>query len=65
MSGAARRNLGFGVLALVPVACCIGLPLIAAAGISVAVVAWAGGLALLAVVFIPAAVWFAMRGARS
>ena len=34
-----RSNLGFGLLALIPIVCCIGLPLIAAAGVSVALAA--------------------------
>ena len=41
-----HKSLGFGLVALLPIACCIGLPLIAAAGVSVAVAAWAGALAL-------------------
>ena len=47
-----RSNLGVGLLALIPIACCIGLPLIAAAGISVALAAWVGGIALAALVLI-------------
>src|SRR5581483_7688298 len=45
-----RTNLGWGALALSPIACCLGIPLIAAAGISVAVAAWAGGIAVGAMV---------------
>jgi hypothetical protein len=45
-------GLGLAGIAVIPVACCIGLPLLAAAGIGVAVlvggVAAAGGLAVIA-----------------
>ena len=47
-----HKNLGVGLLALVPIACCIGVPLIADAGISVALAAWAGGIALAAIVIV-------------
>jgi hypothetical protein len=40
------KNFGFGLLAVVPIVCCIGLPLLVAAGVSVALAAWAGGIAL-------------------
>jgi O-antigen/teichoic acid export membrane protein len=52
----ARKNLGLGALALVPIVCCIGSPLIAAAGICVAVAAWAGGSAVGAVVLAAVAI---------
>lgn len=54
-------GVGFGLLALVPIACCVGLPLVAAAGISVAAVAWVGGLALGAVAFLAAVVFLVVR----
>jgi Cu/Ag efflux pump CusA len=57
----APQNLGLGLLALVPIACCIGLPLIAAAGVSIAVASWAGGVALAGLVLIAAGVLFAVR----
>jgi uncharacterized membrane protein len=38
-----RQSLGLGALALIPIVCCIGLPLVAAAGASVAVAVWVGG----------------------
>jgi hypothetical protein len=44
--GGVEKELGFGLIALLPIACCVGLPLIVATGISVAAVAWAGGIAL-------------------
>ena len=59
-----RSNLGFGLLALIPIVCCIGLPLIAAAGISVALAAWVGGLAFAALVLIVAVAVLALRTRR-
>ena len=59
-----RKNLDVGLLALVPIACCIGLPLIAAAGISVALAAWAGGIALAALVLFAVVVLLVLRGRR-
>ena len=41
-----RRNVGFGGIALLPIACCIGLPLLVAAGFGVAAVALVGGIAV-------------------
>ena len=32
-----RQSLGLGALALLPIACCIGLPLVATASLSVAI----------------------------
>lgn len=40
-----RSKFGPGVLAL-PIACCVGLPLIAAVAASIGLAAWAGGIAL-------------------
>jgi Cu/Ag efflux pump CusA len=57
----ARKNLGFGLLALVPIACCVGVPLLAATGVSVAVAAWAGGIALGAIVLVAAAALLGLR----
>jgi membrane protein implicated in regulation of membrane protease activity len=59
-----RSNLGVGLLALIPIACCIGLPLIAAAGISVALAAWVGGIALAALVLIIAVAARVLRTRR-
>jgi hypothetical protein len=59
-----RANLGVGLLALIPVACCIGLPLLAAAGISVALAAWVGGIALAALVLIAAVAVLVLRTRR-
>jgi hypothetical protein len=46
-----RDRLGLAGIAVIPIACCIGLPLLAAAGIGVAVLVGgvaAGGLAVIA-----------------
>jgi hypothetical protein len=37
-----RKSLGVGGIALVPIACCIGLPLLAAAGVGAAALVWGG-----------------------
>jgi membrane protein implicated in regulation of membrane protease activity len=58
-----RSNLGVGLLALIPIACCIGLPLIAA-GISVGLAAWVGDLALAALVLIVAVAVLVVRTRR-
>jgi asparagine N-glycosylation enzyme membrane subunit Stt3 len=59
-----RSNLGLGVLALIPIACCIGLPLIAAAGISIGLAAWVGGVALAAFLLIAAVALLVLRVRR-
>ena len=59
-----RSNLGIGALALVPIACCVGIPLIATAGVSVAVVARVGGIAIGAVVLVIAVVRLVVRFRR-
>jgi len=41
-----RKSLGLGGIALLSIACCVGLPLIVAAGFSVAAFAWVGGIAI-------------------
>lgn len=64
MKERAGSGVGFGLLALLPIACCVGLPLVAAAGISVVAVAWVGGLALGAVSLL-AAVFFLVARARA
>ena len=64
MKERAGGGVGFGLLALLLIACCVGLPLIAAAGISVAAVAWVGGLALGAIALV-AAVFFLVVRARA
>ena len=59
-----RQSLGFGLIALVPIVCCIGLPLIAAAGIGVGLAARLGGIALAALVLITLVVLLAVRAHR-
>ena len=59
-----RSNVGVGLLALIPIACCIGLPLIAAAGIGVALAAWVGGIALAALVLIVGVAVLVLRTRR-
>ena len=41
MKGGADKALGLGLIALLPI-CCVGLPLLLAAGISLAAFAWGG-----------------------
>jgi energy-converting hydrogenase Eha subunit G len=59
-----RSNLGLGVLALFSIVCCIGLPLIAATGISLALTLWVGGSVLGALVLIAATVVLVRRVRR-
>jgi hypothetical protein len=54
-----RKNLGLGALALIPVVCCLGIPLVAAAGVVAA--AWAGGIALGVVVLAAVAILLSGR----
>ena len=64
MSSEPGKNLRLGALALIPLACCIGLPLIAAAGISAALAAWVGGITVAALVLIAAAAALILRARR-
>jgi len=57
-----RPNIGMGALVLIPIACCIGIPLIAAAGISIA--AWVGGILVGAVALVAALVLLALHPRR-
>ena len=59
-----RKTLGVGALAVIPIVCCVGLPLIAAAGISVAVAAWAGGIAVGTVVLAAVVILLGVRARR-
>ena len=60
-----RKSLGLGGIALLSIACCVGLPLIVAAGFSVAAFAWVGGIAIGAIALTAAlallAVWIRAR----
>ncbi len=59
-----RKNLGLGALALLPIVCCIGVPLIVAAGVSVALAAWVSGIAIGGIVLVGAIVLLAVRVRR-
>ncbi len=59
-----RSNLRVGLLALIPIACCFSLPLLAAGGISIALAAWVGGITLAALVLIVAVTVFVLRTRR-
>ncbi len=59
--GEKRQSLGLGALALVPIACCIGLPLLVAGGVSLAVAAWTGGIAAAAIALALVLVVFTSR----
>ena len=56
-----RRNLGIGGVALLPLVCCIGLPLLVAAGLSVAALVWIGGIGVDAVALVAAFVLLYVR----
>ncbi|GEM_PF-3582286 len=55
------KHLGLGALVLLPVVCCVGVPLLAAAGVSVAVAAWAGGISVGVVVLAAVALLLGVR----
>jgi hypothetical protein len=57
-----RHGLGLAGIAVIPIACCIGLPLLAAAGIGVAVLV--GGVAAGVLAVIAAAVLIVRRTRR-
>ena len=59
-----RRNIRLRLLALVPIVCCTGLPRVAAAGISIALAAWIGGVAVGTWVLTGAAAVFFLRVQR-
>ena len=56
-----RKGLGLGGIGLLSIACCVGLPLIVAAGFSVAAFAWVGGIAIGAIALAAALTLFAVR----
>ena len=45
-AGKKRAGVGAAGIAVLAVVCCAGLPLLLAAGLSVAVLAWVGGIAV-------------------
>jgi hypothetical protein len=57
-----RDGLGLAGIAVIPIACCLGLPLLAAAGIGIAVLV--GGVAAGVLVVIAAAAVFVRRTRR-
>lgn len=65
-ASATRKSLGAGGLALLALACCAGLPLVAAAGLSAAALAWLGGMAAGAVALaVLAAILITRAGRRA
>jgi hypothetical protein len=57
----APKSVGLGALALLPILCCIGLPLLFATGVSVAVAAWIGGALVGAIVLVAALLVLTLR----
>jgi Flp pilus assembly protein TadB len=57
-------GLGAGLVALLAVACCAGLPLIVGAGLSVALLAWVGGIVAGVVALAAALALIALRARR-
>jgi NaMN:DMB phosphoribosyltransferase len=59
-----RKNLGLAALALLPIVCCVGIPLMVAAGVSIAFAAWMSGIAVGGIVIVTAAVVLVLRVRR-
>ena len=55
------KTLGATGLVVLPIVCCAGLPLLIAAGVSVAVAVWFGGIAVGVVVLLSAAAVLGFR----
>lgn len=62
--GTRRSGLGVGAVSLLAVVCCAGLPLLVAAGLSVAALAWIGGIAGGTLALAAAIGLLALRGRR-
>jgi hypothetical protein len=60
-----RKTLGTGAIALLPIACCIGLPLLAVAGVGAAALVWGGAVVGGIVVATLAGVLLLRRRARA
>jgi hypothetical protein len=60
-----RKGVGTGAIVLLPIACCIGLPLLVAAGIGVAALAWGAGVVAAFAVTVAAVVLLARWRART
>ncbi len=56
-----RKDLGLGGIALLSIACCVGLPLIVAAAFSVAAFTWIGGIAIAAIALTAALTLLALQ----
>ena len=59
-----QSGLGVGLVSALAVVCCASLPLVVAAGLSVALLAWIGGIAVGAVAPTAAIVLLALRARR-
>ncbi len=59
-----RTSLGLGGIGVLAIVCCAGLPLILAAGVSAAVLAWAGGLAVGVIALVVAVALLVVRARR-
>lgn len=59
-----RKSLGLGAPAVIPIVCCVGIPLIVAAGISVAIAAWTGEIVVGTVVLAGAVILLSVRVSR-
>ncbi len=57
-------GLGAGLVALLAVVCCAGLPLLVGAGLSVAILAWVGGIVVGVVALAAALALFVLRARR-
>jgi heme exporter protein D len=55
-----RKGIGLGGIAILPIACCIGLPLLLAASVSAAAFVW-GGVALGAVALVGVVAFVVVR----
>jgi heme exporter protein D len=60
-----RKSLGAGAIALLPIACCLGLPLLVAAGTGAATLVWGAGVIAALALAVAAVVLLARRRARA
>jgi hypothetical protein len=60
-----RKSLGAGAIALLPIACCVGLPLLVAAGIGAAALVWGAGVIAALALAVAGVVLLARRRARA
>jgi hypothetical protein len=59
-----RKSLGAGAIASLPIACCLGLPLLVAAGVGTAALVWGAGVIAALALAATAVVVLARRRAR-